>query len=189
MAKIDYSGKGWVSGKKNSFTATLYPAGKEKDILYTIEGQWTDSFTIKAGGGSHLKKAHPIDSYNAKTSKTTPLRVAPIEQQDPMESNRAWQHVIAGIQKADMDKVHIEKSKIENSQRDLRKKEQDEGRIWQRRYFKHSATSDPIFEHLVKAIPGERIEAEKTGGVWRFDESKKVPAGGSESRPAQGSEL
>jgi len=106
-----------------------------------------------------------------------------------MESNRAWQHVIAGIQKSDMDQVHIEKSKIENLQRDLRKKEQDEGRTWQRRYFTHSATSDPIFEQLVKAIPGERIEADKTGGVWRFDESKKVPAGASESRPAQGSEL
>jgi len=89
-----------------------------------------------------------------------------------------------------MDKIHIEKSKIENSQRDLRKREQDEGRTWQRRYFKHSPTSDPIFEKLVKSIPGERIEAEKTGGVWRFDESKKVVGSeGSGSRPARGMEL
>ena len=39
-AKIDYSGKGWLSGKKNSFTATLYRTGEEKDTLYTITGQW-----------------------------------------------------------------------------------------------------------------------------------------------------
>lgn len=172
MAKIDYSGKGWVSGKKNSFTATLYPTGKEKDILYTIEGQWTDSFTIKTGGGSGLKKADPIDTYNAKTTKTTPLQVAPIDQQDPLESNRAWQKVSEGIMKSDMDIVHNEKSKIEMSQRELRRKEQAEGREWQRRFFKRSSPPDPLFEKLAKPIPGEKIEAEKTGGVWRFDQSK-----------------
>lgn len=48
VAKIDYSGKGWVTGKKNSFTATLSKEGS-KDILYTIDGQWTDSFSIKEG--------------------------------------------------------------------------------------------------------------------------------------------
>jgi hypothetical protein len=45
---VDYSGKGWVTGKKNSFTATLQKTG-HKEILYTITGQWTDTFTIKQG--------------------------------------------------------------------------------------------------------------------------------------------
>ena len=176
VAKIDYSGKGWLSGKKNSFTATLSPIGKERDILYTIEGQWTDSFTIKAGGGHHgLKKAmsEPIDSYNAKTSQTTPLIVPPLDQQDPYESNRAWQHVSAGIQKGDMDIVHVEKSKIENAQRELRRKEQAQGREWQRRFFK-KLPNDPVFDKLARHCGGATIEAEKTGGIWRFDESKKA---------------
>jgi len=172
-AKIDYSGKGWLSGKKNTFTATLYPTGKEKDILYTVEGQWTDSFTIKSGGGGHLKKVEPIDSYNAKTAKITPLQVAPLEQQDPYESNRAWEKVAAGIIKGDMDTVHIEKSKIENTQRELRKKEQAEGREYKRRFFKRLQGQDEVFGNLVKYIPGEKIEAEKTGGVWRFEQGKK----------------
>ena len=75
--------------------------------------------------------------------------------------------------KSDMDTVHIEKSKIENTQRELRRKEQAEGREWQRRFFKRSSPPDQVFDQLAKTIPGERIEAEKTGGVWRFDESKK----------------
>lgn len=185
VSKIDYSGKGWVSGKKNSFTATLYPAGKEKDILYTIEGQWTDSFTLKAGGGSALKKAEPIQTYNAKTSKTTPLTVAPLHQQDAMESNRAWQHVAAGIEKGNMDIVHVEKSKIENTQREMRRKEQAEGREWPRKFFKRSSPPDPLFDHLAKSIPGERIEAEKTGGVWRFDESTRGQVGQAPGVQAQ----
>ena len=84
-----------------------------------------------------------------------------------------------------MDTVHVEKSKIENSQRELRRKEQAEGREWQRRFFIRSSSPDPIFEKLVRRIPGERIEAEKTGGVWRFDERKKVD-GAMLKVPAQG---
>lgn len=51
VGKIDYTGKGWVTGKKNMFAATLSKEGS-KDILYTIDGQWTDSFVIKEGGKS-----------------------------------------------------------------------------------------------------------------------------------------
>lgn len=173
-AKIDYSGKGWLSGKKNSFSATMYPTGKEKDVMYTVEGQWSDSFTIKQATGHSLTKlkAEPLETYNAKAAKMTPLTVRPIEQQDPYESNRAWQKVADGIGKGDMDLVSFEKSKIENAQRELRRKEQAEGREWQRRFFKKSSSPDEVFEKLAKSI-GERIEAEKTGGVWRFDETKR----------------
>lgn len=48
VATIDYSGKGWIMGKKNSFTATLTREGS-KEVLYTIDGQWTDKFVIKEG--------------------------------------------------------------------------------------------------------------------------------------------
>lgn len=50
VAKIDYSGKGWVSGKKNSFVATLSKEG-QKEVLYTVEGQWSDKFILKEGKG------------------------------------------------------------------------------------------------------------------------------------------
>ncbi|MCJ1345335.1 Oxysterol binding protein [Peltigera leucophlebia] len=172
-AKIDYSGKGWLSGKKNSFTASLYPTGKEKDPLYTIDGQWTDTFTIRDGTKKH---GGEIETYNAKTSKTTPLTVRPINQQDPYESNRAWQYVAAAISKGDMDTVGAEKSKIENAQRELRKKEQSEGREWERRFFKRVETC-PILETLANPL-GEKIESDKTGGLWRFDQIK-VATGGS----------
>jgi hypothetical protein len=164
VAKIDYSGKGWVSGKKNSFTASLYRAGQEKEPLYTAEGQWTDTFTIRDGS---KKSAAAVDSYNAKANPTTQLIVAPLDQQGPYESHRAWQHVAAAIRRTDMDTVHIEKSKIENAQRELRKKEQAEGREWQRRFFQRLPGPCPIFEQLARVI-GERIESDKTGGVWRF---------------------
>ena len=177
-AKIDYAGKGWLSGKKNSFTATLHPTGKEKEVLYTAEGQWSDTFTIRQGGGSSLSKlkTEPLETYDAKTAKITTLTVPPLDQQDPYESNRAWQTVAEGIKKGNMDQVHIEKSKIENAQRELRKKEREEGREWKRRFFKKGSTPEAAVEKLAKPA-GERIEPDKTGGIWRFDDSKKLPDG------------
>ncbi|PVH87295.1 Oxysterol-binding protein [Cadophora sp. DSE1049] len=163
-AKIDYSGKGWLSGKKNSFTATLYPTGKEKDVIYTATGQWTKTFEITEG------KKQVVDTYNAEASPTTPLTIAAIEAQDPMESRRAWQKVAAGIAVGDMDATGVEKTKIEESQRELRRQEAAEGRQWERRYFKKLET-DTVLEKLGPQI-GVLPEADKTGGIWRFDEAK-----------------
>lgn len=171
VSKIDYSGKGWLSGKKNSFTASMYPAGKEKEILYSVEGQWTDGFVIKEGGGKKLSHSTEVDSFSHSSSPKTGLIVPPLESQDLYETKKAWGPVARAISKGDMDTTANEKSKIENAQRELRKKEQAEGREWERRFFTRLPGADKVFETLAKPI-GEKIEAEKTGGVWRFDEAK-----------------
>ena len=167
IGKIDYSGKGWLSGKKNSFTASLFQEGKEKDPIYTVEGQWNTGFVIKDGSKKHGAE---VEAFDHKTRKITSLTLAPLEEQDPLESNKAWQKVKEAILKSDMDTVGLEKSKIENAQREMRKKEQAEGREWQRRFFTKQE-SDPLFEKLAKPI-GERIENDKTNGIWRFDSQK-----------------
>ena len=174
-AKIDYSGKGWVSGKKNSFTASLYPTGKERDILYTVNGQWNKSFDIAEG-----KKGTVIDTYNAEAAVATPLQVAPLEEQDPLESHRAWAKVAEGIASGNMDLVGVEKTKIEEAQRELRRQEKNDGRVWQRRYFT-AVENDPILAKL-GPIVGTNGDADKTGGVWRFDEAKAaaLPARGTD---------
>lgn len=165
-AKIDYSGKGWLSGKKNSFTATMYPTGKEKDILYTITGQWNKTFEITEGA----KKGSVVDTYDAEAQPITPLKLSPIEEQDPMESRRAWSKVAAGIAAGDMDLTGVEKTKIEVAQRKLREQEKAENRTWTRRYFT-MVEKDETLEKLGPAI-GVTPEADKTGGIWRFDEEK-----------------
>ncbi|KAI4126505.1 MAG: hypothetical protein LQ338_003724 [Usnochroma carphineum] len=172
VAKIDYSGKGWVSGKKNSFTASLYPAANPKDVLYTVEGQWPESFTIREGPS--VKHGKVIDTFNARGAQVSPLIVPELRQQDPWEANKAWEKVITAITKGDMDTTNAEKSKIENAQRELRRKEQAEGREWERKFFSRKERGEGWWEELAKfcGAGGERIESEKTGGVWRFDEGK-----------------
>lgn len=168
-AKIDYSGKGWLSGKKNSFTAVLYPEGKEKEPIYTVDGQWTGKFTIK-----DAKTKQEVDQYDPSVTNVTPLTVAPIEEQDELESRRAWKKVADAILKGDMDTTSNEKSIIENSQRDLRKKEKEEGREWERRFFSR-VDGYSLLEKLTSKI-GEQINDSLTSGVWEFDAAKASQA-------------
>ena len=171
VSKIDYAGRGWVTGKKNSFTATLSKIGSEKKPLYTVEGQWNDVFTIHEGSS---KKGPTIDTWSSSANKVTPLTVAPIEEQDPRESRRAWEKVVQAIKKQKMDMTSLEKSKIENAQRDLRKTEQKEGKEWKRTFFSQ-VSSDPMLDKLAQ-VTGELVEADKTGGIWRFDKDKAATA-------------
>ncbi|KAI4749176.1 oxysterol binding protein-like protein [Aureobasidium sp. EXF-12298] len=167
--KIDYSGKGWVSGKKNSFTATMYPNGREKDVIYNAEGQWSGNFVIK---DTHKKV---VESYDASKMQKTPLTVAPIEQQDPLESRRAWYKVAEAINRGDMDTTSSEKSLIENNQRELRKREKETNSEWQRRFFNRVPNS-PRFDAMIHQVPGGSLEADKTNGVWEFDPARAKAA-------------
>lgn len=167
-SKIDYSGRGWVSGSKNSLSAKVYPHGKENsksDVLFTAEGSWTDSFTIKDA------KKNVIDTYHAKTEAKTPLTVAPIDKQDPLETRRAWKKVADAIQKGDMNTTSHEKTIIEEEQRAMRKKEIAESREWERRYFTR-AEKLPLAEKLIKEVPYGTLEPDQTNGIWVFDKEK-----------------
>lgn len=168
-AKIDYSGRGWLSGKSNTFSATLYPEDKKKEPIYTADGQWNDTFTIK-----DAKTKAVVETYDPTVTKTTPLTVAPIEDQDHFETRRAWKKVADAIVQGDMDTTSYEKSVIENSQRAMRKQEKEEGREWERRFF--SRTEDySLFQTLASKI-GEPINDNLTNGVWIFDAEKASSA-------------
>lgn len=129
-----------------------------------MDGQWTDEFTIKDA------KKNVIDKFSPKATKTTPLIIADIEEQDEMESRRAWKKVADAINKGDTDTAGYEKSIIENQQREMRKKEKEEGREWQRRFFTR-AEKHPIFEKLAGKI-GEQVNDPLTNGIWLFDADK-----------------
>lgn len=172
-AKISYLGKGWVSGKKNSFTATLYPTGNEKDVLYNCSGQWTKAFEIHAGPAKHNSSKTLVDTWDPDVTPMSELILPPLDKQHPLESRRAWAAVAEGIAKGDMDYVGREKTKIEQAQRALRKKEQAEGRQWERRYFTALTEPDETLQRLASSIGVDQNgDADKTGGLWRYDANK-----------------
>jgi hypothetical protein len=171
-SRVDYAGAGWVSGTKNSFSAVVFPHGKEKsksDIIYTIEGVWTDSFTVKDAG------KHVVDSYNAKSEPKTALQVADVANQDPLESRRAWKKVADAIIKGDMNVVSHEKTLIEEQQRALRKQETASNQPWERTFFTKT-NNITIADKLIREVPHGALEQDQTGGVWLFDSAKASKA-------------
>lgn len=177
-AKIDYSGKGWLSGKKNSFTAILYPTGKERDVQFNVSGQWTKTFEIHSGPAKYNSKDNIVETWDHARMAPSELIVAPLGRQHPLESRRAWAKVAAAITNGDLDTVSHEKSKIENAQREMRAREKAEGRTWQRRYFTdRNDPPDPVLTSLGPAVSlPENGDADKTGGLWRFDPGKAEKA-------------
>jgi oxysterol-binding protein-related protein 9/10/11 len=180
VAKIDFSGRGWLSGSKNSFTASLWKEGEgsERDPAYSASGRWSDAFTIKQGDS---KRGKEVVSFKPSQIKLAKLAVAPPEEQDPVESRRAWSKVAQSIEKGDMDAAAHFKSRIENAQRALRKQEQEEKRTWQRVFFSQANPKDELeqtFAHLVKVATSygvngwEGVAPDKTAGIWRFDDDK-----------------
>ena len=186
VAKMDFAGKGWVSGKKNSFTAQVWnasgghgPGHSEKDPIYTAEGQWSEAFDLKEGSG---KKANLISSFKPSDIKLSRLNVAPIEEQDPLESRKAWSQVSRAIEKGDMDATSYYKTRIEQAQRALRAKEQKEGRTWERVFFRNVSPDEPSEANIQKLIKQctqlgwEGLAPDKTGGIWRYDPAKAEKA-------------
>jgi hypothetical protein len=115
-----------------------------------------------------------VDTYDPAVKKTTPLTVAPIEEQDDFESRRAWKKVADAIIKGDMDTTSYQKSIIENRQRAMRKQEKEEGREWERRFF--TKTDEYTgFKSLAGKI-GEAVNDNLTNGVWIFDAEKASSA-------------
>lgn len=127
LTTINYAGKGWVSGKAHTFTATVSKTGSSS-ALHTITGTWTGESHYKVGsndGKLFLNAAGP----------TNPIEVKPVEEQGEYESRRAWKAVADGIRKGDFESASTAKSALENSERQKRKDEQAAGKPFQLRLF------------------------------------------------------
>ncbi|ODV60137.1 oxysterol-binding protein KES1 [Ascoidea rubescens DSM 1968] len=139
LSAIEYSGRGYFSGKKNTFKAKIIKNNEAKinlkkkspeKILYTIQGQWSEKSYISKYNSSAKKLF-----YDANLIKPEILSVKPIEAQHPLESRKAWLDVAEAIKSGDYDLIHNKKSKLENDQRELRKIEIENNTPWKNRWF------------------------------------------------------
>ena len=137
LCVIEYSGRGYFTGKKNSFKARIYKNPQDhkhshkEDALYLISGQWSGVSTI-------IKKDSqvPHQFYDSSKTPAEHLIVKPIEQQNPLESRRAWKDVAEAIRSGNNSMIKKTKEELENAQRALREQEAAKGVQWQRRWFK-----------------------------------------------------
>jgi hypothetical protein len=144
LATIEYIGKGWVSGKKNSFKATLSKGGDVKHPLYTIEGTWTGTSVIQDNA---TKVEKPF--WDASSNAPQPIEVKPVEEQGEWESRRLWATVAHALNSGNYELASKGKADLENSQRQKRKEEKASGIDWEQKYFTWDS-KQPLVQALVK---------------------------------------
>ena len=139
LCVVEYSGRGYFSGKKNSFKARIYrdsKDSKEKEkALYTISGQWSGTSKITKNNGKSKDESSTV-FYDATRTPAEHLKVKPLEEQHSLESRKAWKDVAEAIKLGDFDLIGQKKTELEEKQRELRKDEEANGVSWQRRWFK-----------------------------------------------------
>lgn len=171
VSEIDFSGKKLLGGKKNSVHATLFrqePTGDKKHPLFTISGQWNDEMTIYEGGDD----GRAIETINVPALKSLPMKVEDLEQQDEWESRKAWAGVIAALSNGDMQRTVDEKSKAEEAQRQMRKREEEKGVKWEPLFFSRlQTTRDPILEDLATDLMKDGLFSSRSG-MWKFNHEK-----------------
>lgn len=148
MATLDYSGKGYFSGKAHTFKAAIAPVSQPKSALYTIEGDWSgvSSFKGKSPDGSST-------FWDAKSASRREVEVASIDNQGPMESRKVWKKVADGIKSQDYDTASKEKSRIENDQRAKRKEETSKSTPHQLEQFVY-VEDDKEYADLIGKVKG-----------------------------------
>ncbi|CAR22742.1 Protein KES1 [Lachancea thermotolerans] len=197
LCVVEFSGRGYFSGKKNSFKARIFQkpsdASDKEKALYTITGQWSGTSTISKGKS---KKGEEL-FYDASKLRVEHLHVKPIEEQHSLESRKAWKKVADAVKGGDFSQIHQEKSALENAQRDLRKQEEAEGTKWKRRWFvleDYTAGINDKFTSLAsnlklstKNVPSGTLVGDKedkkehSAAHWRFkrelwDSEKEIKA-------------
>ena len=175
LSTIEYAGRGWVYGQKNSFTATLSKGTKQ---LYKISGQWTGESYYTSLENTAQKD---IPFWNAKANNPTHIVVPPLEKQGPWESRKVWKNVADSIEKNEVETAGRYKSAIEIGQRKMREEEQKVGESWKQRFFtwvEHDEVAGGLKAELA-ALTGQGGNGNV--GSWSFtpdeEDSKAIESG------------
>lgn len=190
LVAIEYSGRGYFSGKKNTFKARIYQdkfaSSKKENALVTIAGQWSGKSYVSKGSVSPSSSDELF--YDAVAKSPEHLTVKPVEEQHELESRKAWTKVADAIKKGDYDLILKEKTVIEERQRDLRREEAAAGVKWDVRWFDEvdllgkSPDVDPMlslanFANLsTQNVPSGSLKGNKyekdTALHWRYNKEK-----------------
>ena len=158
VAEMKFSSGRMFSGNRNLVEATVYrvddKSGKHTQF-YTVEGIWSSSFSISDAQGTLVETVDLADPKHAPVPVILPVP----EQESPWESRRAWKATADALRRGDSAAVVQEKSKVENAQREMRRKEKSEGRTWEGAFFVKNGPVD-VGKSVMK-----RRESEDSGYV------------------------
>ncbi|KAF9579686.1 Oxysterol binding protein [Lunasporangiospora selenospora] len=121
-AAIEYSTKGYFSGEKHSFKATLKPLSGDGAPFYITKGTWSGASEVKKGNDGDWETF-----FDAQEDKSVPPELKPVSEMDEKESLKLWTKVTKAINEKDYGTASKEKSQIEEAQRALARARKEKG--------------------------------------------------------------
>jgi len=121
LATIDYSTKGYFSGERHSFKASLKPLAGGS-AFYTAQGVWAG-----ASNYTDVKAGKTALFFDSSADKSVAPEIKPQTEMGPMESHKLWATVTSAINSKDYAAASKEKSAIEDNQRVLAKARKEKG--------------------------------------------------------------
>ncbi|KAG0280186.1 glycerol ethanol, ferric requiring protein [Linnemannia exigua] len=121
LTTIEYSTKGYFSGERHSFKATLKPIDGAS-AFYTAQGVWSgvSNFTnVKTNATSLF--------FDSDADKSVAPELKPQAEMGDMESHKLWSQVTKAINTKDYATASRVKAQIEDAQRTLAKARKEKG--------------------------------------------------------------
>lgn len=169
-AVIEFVPKPWFGGEYNHIKGSLYSDGK---IHYNLSGRWShQSFYSKAGDTSGQKEL----LFDAEAEPMAERVTAPVSEQSELETHRIWGPVSEALKKKDFKLANVEKSKIEDWQRGIRKERELKKEVWEPKLFNFEKDIDAPNGDKYQKKNAELKEALDTkhhldAGAWTYSKS------------------
>lgn len=170
VSEMTFSGAGFCWGRKNGFAARVYRRDDaQRQSIFEVEGTWSGGWTVKDGRTGEVMEKYAVD---APENVPAPIEMAPLQEQDPWESRRAWAGVAGALARNDFGDTVAQKTRLEQAQRQRRRREKEAGVVWEPRFFRSSAAAGHAVFHQLSRGLSWPLCPEKTKGVWRVDEAR-----------------
>ncbi|KAF9272227.1 glycerol ethanol, ferric requiring protein [Mortierella alpina] len=121
LSTIEYSTRGYFSGERHSFKATLKPVDGGS-AFYTAQGVWSG-----ASNYTNVKKNETALFFDADSDKSVPPEIKPQSEMNALESHKLWANVTNAINAKDYAAASREKTQIEEAQRVLARTRKEKG--------------------------------------------------------------
>ncbi|KAF8937355.1 Oxysterol binding protein, partial [Dissophora ornata] len=169
LATIDYSTKGFFSGHRHSFKATLKPIDGDSPF-YVAQGVWSGMSNYSNG----TKGAESKLFFDAEVDMRIPPQLKPLEEMGPLESHKLWANVTKAINSKDHGAASKEKSQIEDAQRVMAKERKEKGET-QAHALKVFSLVEGDSDDTGKAFQTLKAQLVETAGHKAVKEDETMP--------------
>ncbi|KAF9922677.1 glycerol ethanol, ferric requiring protein [Mortierella antarctica] len=172
LSTIEYSTRGYFSGERHSFKATLKPLDGGS-AFYTAQGVWSG-----ASNYTNVKKNEVALFFDADSDKSVPPEIKPQTEMNALESHKLWASVTNAINAKDYAAASREKTQIEEAQRVLARTRKEKGETQADALSVFELVSEDndetgkafasLKEKLIDAVGAKALKEDDTKPHWRL---------------------